>query len=745
MTIDLVRRIVVAAGILSLAIPSAARSENGVSVDLPMPTRKVRSGLNVNFDTRWVDTNGYRQIRFTLRPTAPPTATREIKIRLAVAENYMRQMKTVVNDSVEIPAGSTIVEKYLYIPQRMEFNFMQLDFYEGGYRLSDLEFEGGNTMGVTGWTETAPGVLFIDSDTPLRANRDLIVNGRTATATTATDDLKLPDVRNLLEQLVNPINPMTGAVAPTPAASSVTSDFNTLTYLKSNSRSHMLPFEELPSELLGFTCFDLIVISFDDAQKLAKEHPEKWNSLLAWIRTGTFLFVYGLEHDEARRAKLERLLKLPDAESAWETADRQNCRPTNLIRDQVQSLVSSRYGVATAATSTATPIESETAAPEVADFVFRELGLGKVFAIQGPEPFASSWQTTWMLNTIGRDQQWFERTGISLSRRNDDFWNWLIRGVGRPPVVLFLVLISLFMVGVGPVNYWLLRARGKLYLLLFTVPASAACVTLSLIAFSVIRDGLGVQWRCRSVTALDQVQGTAVAWARHSYFAGLAPAGGLKFSRDTAAYPLMSEPPAQYDRSGPLFRVDWDENQRLQGGYLPSRVTTQLMTVRSGACSARLEIRDALASGDSPQVANELDSPLVAFVICDAHGILWMPDLDEDQMITASGELLQATSQTAQRYIERWISSRLPMTELAVDSRFNRNQWWGNAIDGGLSTPPRLSTGILERTIANYSSTGVTALHRRSYVAIVKQSPFVVPGCECVQSPDGLHVIIGKY
>ena len=43
------------------------------------------------------------------------------------------------------------------------------------------------------------------------------------------------------------------------------------------------------------------------------------------------------------------------------------------------------------------------------------------------------------------------------ARENNGYWNWMVRGVGAAPVGTFLLLITLFVVVIGPVNYLLLR------------------------------------------------------------------------------------------------------------------------------------------------------------------------------------------------------------------------------------------------------------------------------------------------
>ena len=98
-----------------------------------------------------------------------------------------------------------------------------------------------------------------------------------------------------------------------------------------------------------------------------------------------------------------------------------------------------------------------------------------------------------MLNSVPADHwMWYKRHGMSLHRTNDDFWNCLVPGVGMAPVVSFVLLISLFAIFIGPVNYWVLSRARRLYLLLLTVPLGAAVVTIALFAYALLTDGLAL-------------------------------------------------------------------------------------------------------------------------------------------------------------------------------------------------------------------------------------------------------------
>ena len=58
--------------------------------------------------------------------------------------------------------------------------------------------------------------------------------------------------------------------------------------------------------------------------------------------------------------------------------------------------------------------------------------------------------------------------------RTSIFANLLVPGVGLAPVTEFHVLITLFVLVIGPVNYWLLKRWRRLHLMVLTVPLAAA-------------------------------------------------------------------------------------------------------------------------------------------------------------------------------------------------------------------------------------------------------------------------------
>src|SRR5262249_8865966 len=144
-------------------------------------------------------------------------------------------------------------------------------------------------------------------------------------------------------------------------------------------------------------------------------------------------------------------------------------------------------------------------------------------------------------------------------------------------------------------NYWLLRRRGRLHLLLFTVPAAALLISGSLFGYVLVADGLESRLRSRSYMELDQRNHEAAIAARLSYYTGLSPSNGLHFSTDTLLVPFEKVAEingwSQHTRTVNWIAEEGEQpaKQHLQRGWLTSRMPTQYVSLRT--CPTTSELR----------------------------------------------------------------------------------------------------------------------------------------------------------
>ena len=214
-------------------------------------------------------------------------------------------------------------------------------------------------------------------------------------------------------------------------------------------------------------------------------------------------------------------------------------------------------------------------------------------------------------------RRWDSRHGMKPDDANHDFAKLLVPGVGLAPVTEFQVLITLFVLAIGPLNYWVLKRYNRLQLLVLTVPLAAMLLTGSLFAYAILSDGFGTTVRAQSVTTLDQRTGDAACWSRLSYYAGLAPGQGLTMPDDVAVYPII---PGWNDTDvdasiGAARELEWaDHEAKMTRGWLRSRTPMQYLTVRARKSPHRLELTPA---GGKIRAVNQLGTAIRFVLVTD--------------------------------------------------------------------------------------------------------------------------------
>jgi hypothetical protein len=377
--------------------------------------------------------------------------------------------------------------------------------------------------------------------------------------------------------------------------------------------------------------------------------------------------------------------------------------------------------------------------------------LGRVAAIASDQPFpgeSAVWR--WLLASLGADRtNWAARHGTVPDQDNQNFNDFLIADVGLPPIRTYQVLITLFVVGIGPLNYWILKRYRRLPLFLFTVPLAALLTSAALLVYALAADGLSSRLRARSLTHLDQRTGEAFRVARLSYYAGLAPAEGLKFPADVEVSPLEL-----VSTAGPSDarnrRLVWTGAQHLTRGWLGSRIPAQLVTLRAEKTRRQLAI---VPAGDAARttVRNRLGAEIKSLVLCDAAGKLHhaggiAPGADrtltalttQQEIAAAAVAFFQALSHDG---------PALPDAMIGAPSRrrsffmFSRPRY-----RGAQSAAAETSRSLLEVELAQVrADISSRALAPRSYVAIVGRPEEITAGADGLTETQSLHVIRGTW
>lgn len=481
----------------------------------------------------------------------------------------------------------------------------------------------------------------------------------------------------------------------------------------------------LPQTWVDYTAVDLVAVSMPTFAALSEEQR---SAILDWVVCGGTLIIHDVGKRPPDSPELPDLIHVSEyaAESnGWNAPEARRRKDLENGSDPFVSGERPRR---------------EGTNPQAAKWpdgtVFRRsLALGRIYAIQGSAFPGSPADWQWIVDDLGPTRsRWIMREGMSARQANSEFLEFLIPSVRGVPVGVILVLITVFAVVIGPLNYLYLWRKSRLYLLVLTIPAIALGTSIALFAYSAFAHGFGVRSRVRSLTVLDQRAKTSVTSARVALYAGLAPSDGLRFSPETAVFPVWSPTGGGFKQA----TVDWTEQQHFASGWLESRTRTQFLLCSLRDQRGRLEI-----TGDehAPQAANGLEWNVSAVVVSTHDGRLWYAhDL-------AAGETASLASLTTAHRGEfaRLLSRNAP----ELPERLTRS---GSSPFSPLSAynvdiAHQFQYGMLEKNLAwlgQIRSAGFT-MPPDSYAAILADDPGVDVGLEQTAEEASVHVLVGYY
>ncbi|NOZ41352.1 MAG: hypothetical protein GXP24_14165 [Planctomycetes bacterium] len=365
-------------------------------------------------------------------------------------------------------------------------------------------------------------------------------------------------------------------------------------------------------------------------------------------------------------------------------------------------------------------------------FVARAYGLGTVVAWRDAK--ITKKLGLYAGSSITQNLDWATRHGNDPSSGNPNFNNLLIPDVGAAPVFEFQLLISLFVIGIGPVNYWLLRRRNQLPLLLVTVPVAALAATLLLFTYGFLADGIGVRVRVRSMTLLDQRVGEVASWARLSYYAGIAPSDGLKMPVDTVVYPIL---PSRSESSNFGRRhvnqqrsLEWNQQQLLTRGWMGSRTPTQYLAITARPTKKQLEFK---VQPEQLSVTNQLGTQVLALVVQDHEGNIFVGD-----SLAAGGtaKLAPSTYVQAASKIRKLLTENLPQLPAGYVSK-------KRSYNGDYSVS--MTESLMELHFETIVSPVATGWGNGTYVAVTATGIEIPLGVEGATESSSFHVVRGTW
>jgi hypothetical protein len=701
---------------LCLALCHAhAFAGGGPPFTLPRNPGTSSVGLFLTVNSEWVHGYGHRPVELTLASAVPASEDRHFRIEVGIGGyGGFSGSRCVVETDLDLPAGSQSASKSVPVLQMDASALIWIRTFEGGREIEELSVEryAFATNQVWGGEPAVPRILFVADNPP---------------DVTSFDFLGSEPYMSYSQGL-------------------------TFTQLKDVFAFTHWPPNRLYDQWLYYSGLDLMFISLAEVRQLAAQQPAAWRAIADWNRTGGTLCLFDTGRDPATLQEIEKLLGAPEDETLAAKPNRGWKAPTsNTFDEQVRKSIEAAAAAAArsgngSATAPSTPLPT---APSEPPFFWRDIAFGQVVSIPADDPFPGerdNWK--WLLASLeASSSRWASRNGTIPDGSNPQFNDLLIADVGLPPIRSYRVLITLFVVLIGPVNYWLLRRSGRLHLFLFTVPLAALVTSLGLLGYAVIADGFTSHLRGRSLTLLDQRTSQATTRSWLSYYVGLTPPGGLSFTQDTLVVPLQMTPTIGEGRNR---HIDWNGQQQLSRGWLPARTPTQLVTARASTSEIGLDV--SAAEGGSRRIQNRLGVRIHHLALRDENGG-WHQAHDVAAGEQAALELLPDEEQraVALESFGKVLKVNAPSLPPGMDISESENWFlFGNRYRamsyayGMNSVDPR--DNRLEHEFSRLRIEVVQqTLPKRTYVAIVDRPATVNAGLDGLIESQGMHVIQGTW
>lgn len=312
-------------------------------------------------------------------------------------------------------------------------------------------------------------------------------------------------------------------------------------------------FSQLSTSWQAYTSLDSVVLDLSGGLPA----PDQFAALIAWCRAGGKLILLG--------SPVHQLRKLP------------------VLADQLEDRFE-HY-----------PSDSEFAENGLVAY---HLGFGTLIAServgQGGSPFTSgpSARRFNPPDAFIADQA---RCGVAWSRGSfgrpsrQNGAQSLLDHFSDLPLRSLILLILVFAVLMGPVNFMWVKRMKKPIMLLVSVPAIALVTSVLLLLYGVLFQGLDVKSITRSWSLLDQRSQVATISEVRNVFAGSAPGEGLRPQLGTAVFPERRYWEGSFNNRH-RFIADQTRGLLLSGDFLPVRQPFSQMILSDRPSRLRLEV-----------------------------------------------------------------------------------------------------------------------------------------------------------
>ncbi len=157
----------------------------------------------------------------------------------------------------------------------------------------------------------------------------------------------------------------------------------------------------------------------------------------------------------------------------------------------------------------------------------------------------------------------------------------LLPNLTEVPLRLLFVVMLVFVLLIGPLNFWYLRRKKKEPWILVTTPVISLIFCVLVILFITFSEGWYSRGRAIAITLLDQTAQQAVTRAWVSVYAPISPRGGFKFSHEDCL---------EFGHTGSP-KLNLNESQHYMSGLLVPRVPLDYELKRVETRRERLQVQ----------------------------------------------------------------------------------------------------------------------------------------------------------
>lgn len=405
------------------------------------------------------------------------------------------------------------------------------------------------------------------------------------------------------------------------------------------------PLGDLPQQWLGLVNVRNLLISWSDLKTLRASRPEACDALADWAAMGGHLFVYDCGDVTGDDRALMAVL-VPGKNETGNSPGRGKT-PWRVPSPELKALDSSAssYGFGDqewvdyrsyayyeeeAPDDTVDPTRLklvEATSPDQEEMLVTDFGRGYLTCVRSDMSGwkSSEWMDWWNVQQMMSRSIMSEIGSNTLMHLLDPEFN--IPTLSEPPRLAFQILITGFVLLVGPVFFIVFRRAKRLYLWLLMTPLVSLAACLGMVVFAIFYEGFDTKGRIASVTFLDHRSRVGSQQVRYAYYAGVQPSG-YEFDSDF----LICD--SRRPGSSRAILTRGDDFQIIQGGDIRSRTEHQLTATRPVQLDALVTLfRD---ESGQPQLRNLSESPALYVVYRDAGQYYAAENLGVGQTVAAT-------------------------------------------------------------------------------------------------------------